>query len=83
MTYTGAVQQNMQFDLPAGYKNPKEPMDGANLRWVIDPIGRIGYIKTSRPDAILVYYPVKVFKVSVKLAIWTWNADEWSKFTLL
>lgn len=83
MTYTEAVHHNAQFNLPTGYKNPKEPLDGINLRWVVDPIGRIGYIKASRPDAILVYYPVKSFKVSIKLAIWTWDADEWNKFKLL
>jgi hypothetical protein len=83
MTYTEAVAHNAQFKLPAGYKDIKEVADGISLRWVIDPAGRIGYIKKSRPDAILVYYPIKVFKVSVRIGIWSWSINEWNKFKLL
>lgn len=83
MRYTEAVAHNAQFKFPTGYKDTKEIADGINLRWVMDPAGRIGYIKKSRPDAILVYYPIKAFKVSVRIGIWSWSADEWNKFKLL
>lgn len=83
MTYTEAIRHNAQFNMPIGHKKPREIADGAHLRWVMDPTGRIGYIKTSRPDAILVYYPIKAFRINVRTGISSWDANKWDKFKLL
>lgn len=84
MTYTEAsIHNTANYKLGTGYRESKEIADGKHHRWVIDPIGRIGYIKKTRPDAILVFYPVKSFKVSVRVCVWSWDANRWNEFKLI
>lgn len=80
MTYTEASKHNEQFNMSGIFKDTKGTADGLRHRWVIDLIGRIGYIKAVRPDAILVYYPIKSFKVSVRIDVQSWDIKEWNKF---
>lgn len=76
MTYTEACKHNTKFNLKAIFKADKEYEDGANLEWVVDPMGRIGYIKARRVGAFLVHYPVKSFKVTIKVYVQSWDMND-------
>lgn len=82
MTYIEAVQHNTQFDLKALWKDRMQG-DGANLRWVKDPVGRIGFIKAVRPDAILIHYPVRIMKVNYMFKVQSWDSAEYKNMTRL
>ena len=80
MTYTEACKHNAKFCLPTTFKADKEYADGIGLKWVIDPMGRIGYIKAYRPDALLVHYPVKSFKVTIRICVQSWDISDRNNF---
>lgn len=85
MTYTEAAAHNKQYSLYRAFRDPKQLANGANLRWVKDPEGKIGYVRGScaSDNTFLVLYPMKVLKAKVDLAVCVWPSEYWDQFELL
>lgn len=88
MTFTQASEHNKQFDLFRHFRDPKkitDGPDGSRLKWVKDPLGKIGFVKSVRPSDgfILIFYPIKSLKQSYDLSMQQWAPEDWPNFTLL
>lgn len=81
MTYTEAVKSNV--GLVESFREPKQLGDGVGQRWVRDIYGSVGYLRSTRSDAFLLCYPVKVFKSKVGVVVQSWPIEAWDTFDKL
>ena len=83
MNYTEAASINQPKKLMPTFAVPKEFNNGANLRWIRDPEGCIGYVHKASTPGILIHYPVEVLNKFVRVSVRNWSHESWKTMEVL